>query len=309
MEKYYLILILILLCILFYIYQLFTKSIALVENFEDKYNPNEKYEDIYDKEFVDFYDIIYNEPSYHQEILNILNEQIPNKESNILIVGSNTGHLLKNIKKEYKNVQGLDKSELMLKKSHLNYPYIKTNKGDIQKGNLFNRNSFNLILFESKTLNQNNKKVINSILKHCHLYLKKNGLLMIPVYDNNKLNPRPKYYTTNYLDKKNNIHGFTYLNDFSHDAYYIKNLDENKDDVFNYDYFDKIVLKTNQHRIKKTPLFIPSKEEYYDKIVESGFEIKKIYELDNVNVSIEYEMAVFKKMNTEMDINELENKK
>lgn len=310
MEIYYIILYLILSCIILYLFYVFRSSIYLVENFEDKYNSNEKYKDIYDKEFVDFYDIIYNEPSNNNEILNIVKEQLTNKDSSILIVGSNTGHLLKVLKKEYKNIQGLDKSELMLKKSHINYPYIKTNKGDIQKKNLFKNNTFDLILFESKTLNQNNKDSILNILKECNNYLNKNGLLMIPVYDNNKLNPRPKYYTTNYLDNKNNIHGFTYLNDFSHDCYYIKKPEENnKDDLFNYDYFDKIVLKTNEHRIKKTPLFIPSKEDYYDKVVQAGFEINKIYELDNVKISIEFEMAVFKKINTKMDINEIEIKK
>ena len=48
--------------VLYYIYDLYVKAHATIENFEDKYDQNENYIDSFDKEFIDFYSIIYNEP-------------------------------------------------------------------------------------------------------------------------------------------------------------------------------------------------------------------------------------------------------
>ena len=150
----------------------------------------------------------------------------------------------------------------MLKKCHENYPYIKTIKANIEKSKLFENNTYDLIIFDENTLNYNNKKSINNILKNIKNYLKKDGILFIPVFEEKYLQPRPRYYTTNYIDDKKNIHGFTYINNFSHDCYLIK--DKNSKDGFNYSYYDKIVLKNNKSRIKKTRLFIPDKEDYYE---------------------------------------------
>jgi len=300
---------LIVILLLYYVYDLYCKSHATIENFEDKYEQTEKYEDIYDKEFVDFYNIIYNESKTHNEVTKIISNEISHKnDPQILVIGSNCGHLLKSLKTKYKHVTGLDKSEWMLKKCHSIHPYIKTIKADISKDNLFETSTYDVIIFESSTLNQNNEKNIKKILKNIHSYLKENGILICPIYEEKTLNPRPRYYTTNYIDTKKNIHGFTYLNDFNHDCYYIKRNEKDSNGHFNFDYFDKIVLKSKKHRIKKTPLYIPEKEDYYEIIISRGFDIKKIYDLDELSGLIVYELAFFKKKNVKININDLEKK-
>ena len=291
--------------VLYYIYDLYVKAHATIENFEDKYDQNENYIDSFDKEFIDFYSIIYNEPKKCEYIEQLINSQLKNKnEPKILVVGSNCGNLLKALKKNNKHVSGLDKSELMLKKCHSNHPFLKTIKGDISKENLFEPSSFDAIIFESTLLNENSEKNINKILKNAYNYLKGNGIMMCPIYEEKTLTPRPRYYTTNYVDNKKNIHGLTYLNDFNHDCYYIKR--QNPSDGFNYDYFDKIVLKSQKHRIKKTPMYIPEKEDFYQIIMTNGFELKKIYDLDDLDSIQDCEIAFFKKKNNKVDIKELE---
>lgn len=288
----YLILYLLIFLFIYYLYDLYDKAHFIVENFEDKFDQNEVYKDTYDKEFVDFYDIIYQDDDYEKEVVNYLKKELNNIENpKILLVGCGKGSLLNKIKKEYKNTHGLDKSEQMLKKCHENYPYIKTIKANIEKSKLFENNTYDLIIFDENTLNYNNKKSINNILKNIKNYLKEDGILFIPVFEEKYLQPRPRYYTTNYIDDKKNIHGFTYINNFSHDCYLIK--DKNSKDGFNYSYYDKIVLKNNKSRIKKTRLFIPDKEDYYELLLQNGYNVKKIYNFNEFS-ELFYEVAILK---------------
>lgn len=286
----YILFILLLILFIYYLYDLYDRSYFIIENFEDKFGQNEVYKDNYDKEITDFYDIIYKDDDYEKEILKYIEKELENNEDpDILVVGCGKGSLLNKIKNKYKNTHGLDKSEQMLKKCHENYPYIKTIKANIEREKLFENNSYDLIIFDDNALNHNNKKSMQNIAKNTKNYLKKNGILFVPVFEQNKLQPRPRYYTTNYYDDKKNIHGFTYINNFSHDCYYIP---EDKDG-FNLNYFDKIVLKNNHSRIKKTPLYIPEKQDLYEIFLRSGYKVKKIHHYNDFS-KIYYEVAILK---------------
>jgi len=304
-----LILIIILLFIIYYVYDVYHRASFIIESFEDKYSQNEEYKDAFDKEYVDFYDIIYKDNQHEGELLKYVDEQLKDyEEPSILVVGSGKGSFLNKVKKKYKQTHGFDRSENMLKKSQENYPYIKTIKGDITRKKLFDNNSYDLIIFDEDVINQNNKNKIEQIIKNVKPYLKKNGILLVPIYEENYLGPRARYYTTNYFDKEKNRHGFTYINNFSHNCYYVKNKEEKNG--FNYQYFDKIVLKDGNARIKKTPLYIPEKEDFYELFLKNGFIVKKIYQLNDFS-EIKYEVAIFKpginKINVEKSDDKLNN--
>ena len=293
LMEIYLVFYLLLILFIYYLYNLYDRTHFIIENFEDKYGQNEIYKDTYDKEIVNFYDIIYKDDDYEKEVLKFIDKELDgNNEANILLVGCGKGSLLNKIKNKYKNTHGLDKSENMLKKCHENYPYIKTIKANIEKEKLFDNNSYDLIIFDDNTLNYNNNKSIKNIAKNIKNYLKKNGILFIPIFEEKKLQPRPRYYTTNYFDDKKNIHGFTYINNFSHDCYYIKT-QENENNGYNFNYFDKIVLKNNNSRIKNTPLYIPEKQDFYEIFLKNGYNIKKIHHQDDFS-KIYYEVAILK---------------
>ena len=272
-----------------YYYNLYTTIV--VENFEDRYSQSEDYKDIFDKEFVDFYDIIYKDNQHEDEIMKYVDEQLKEyEEPKILVVGCGKGSMLNKIKKKYKNIFELKKLKNMLKKCKENYPYIKTIKGDISRKNLLDKNLYNLIVFDEDVLNQNNKKNMENVIKYVKPYLKKNGILLVPMYEENWLGPRARYYTTNYFDNERNRHGFTYINNFAHNCYYVK---KEEKDGFNYDYFDKIVLKNRNSRIKKVELYIPPKEDLYELILRHGYNVKKIYQLNDFT-EVKYEVAIFK---------------
>ena len=139
-----------------------------------------------------------------------------------MIAGCGVGKLCKKFKEKYSNIIGLDISELMLNKAQSLYPNIKFVRGNLVKNNIFNKNKFSHIYIDERTLYYNKTDKIESIIFNCMYWLKENGYFIVPIYDPNKLQLACRYYTSKYIDNKGNIHGFTYLNDFSHDCYYIK---------------------------------------------------------------------------------------
>ena len=295
--KILIIIILILLIILLFCY-----NKKFIENFEDKFQDHEQYTEIYDEEFVNLYEIIYRDFSDIDFDINIIYNKIIDSSNtldiNFLVCGSGVGKVCKKIKDKYKNVIGVDISEHMLKKSQELYPNIKFIRGNITKSYIFNKHLFSHIYIDERTLYYNKIDDIDKIVKNSFEWLKEGGFLIAHVYDPNKLQLASRYYSSKYIDNKGNIHGFTYLNDFSHDCYYIKDNDskdnDNKD-IFNY--FDKIIFDTGHIRIKKTTFYIPSKEIIYDIFLNNGFDI---FYIEKIRLQIVggYELAIFKKKKT-----------
>ena len=92
------------LLILIIIYYFYKKD--YIENFEDKFNDHEKYEEIYDDEFVNFYEIIYRDFTDIDNDLKIVYSKtlgtVKNPENvNFLVCGCGVGKLCKKIKEKF----------------------------------------------------------------------------------------------------------------------------------------------------------------------------------------------------------------
>lgn len=286
-------------------------KIRSIENFEDKFIDHEKYDEIYDDEFINLYEIIYRDFSdidYDTKIVySKVVDNIKNKDNiNFLVCGSGVGKLCKKIKEKY-NVVGVDISENMLKKAQILYPNIKFIRGNIIKNNIFNKNQFSHIYIDERTLYYNKSEDIDKIIKNTFDWLVEGGFLIVQIYDPLKLQVASRYYSSNYMDNKGNLHGFTYLNDFSHDCYYIKDENDNNNDKEIFYYFDKIVFETGHKRIKKTTFYIPSNEKIYDIIINNGFNVFYIEEIRTQIVG-GYELAIFRKKKQIVSVDELEKK-
>ena len=284
-------------------------SLKTIENFEDLIEQNESYQEIYDNEFVDFYEIIYRDYSDIDHDLKLVSSKIfnsnnnPNleiKDINILVAGSGVGKLCNKFKSLNMNVVGVDISESMLKKSQSLYPNIKFIRGNLANRKIFNDNRFSIIFIDERTLYYNNEIDIEKIIYNCYLWLKEEGYLIVPIYNPEKLQCASRYYSSKYIDDKGNIHGFTYLNDFSHDCYYIK--DEETSNTFYY--YDKIILDDGKKRVKKTKFFIPSKEKMFDIILKNGFEIIEIFPV-RIQIVGGYDLVIFKKKNKKINVKDL----
>jgi predicted TPR repeat methyltransferase len=282
------------------------------ENFEDTFLDNELYNDLYDEEFVNLYEIIYRDYSDIEYDLKVVYSKIMDNmngintnEKNIyfLVCGSGVGKLCYKIKENY-NVMGVDISTNMLKKSEELYPNIKFIRGNICKKNIFPKNKFSHIYFDERTLYYNEKENMKNIIENIFDWLIEDGYFIIQIYDPLKLQLAARYYSSKYIDNKGNIHGLTYLNDFSHDCFYI----QDKIDKEIYYYYDKIIFDSGHKRIKKTKFIIPNKEYIYDILLKSGFEI--IY-IEKIRLQIVggYDLCICKKKKKRMTVSDLEMKK
>jgi trans-aconitate methyltransferase len=280
-------------------------SIPVVEGFEDKFDNFENYEEIYDREFIDFYEIIYRNFLYIDHDFDIVYEKTvkDNYHTKFMVAGSGVGKLCKKIKDKDISVIGVDISESMLKKSQFMYPNIKFVRANLMKQSIFERNSFTHIFIDDKTLYYNEFQDMRKIIFNIYGWLIDDGYLIMQIYNPKKLRLVPRYYSSNYIDDKGNTHGFTYLNDFSHDCYVLP--DEKQKNVYNY--YDKIVFEDGKKRIKKTTYYIPPIEDMYDMIMSTQFELfyKDLERPKNVSG---YELAIFKKKSEKVTVDELENK-
>ena len=285
-----------------------TRNRQKIENFEDMLEADDTYEDdIYDKEFVDFYEIIYRDYSDIDHDLNIISpkiiDNIKNKDDiSILVAGCGVGKLCSKLKEKYKTVVGVDISENILKKSQQLYPNIKFIRGNLNNKKIFEKNNFSHIFIDERTLYYNEYKEMEKIIINSHYWIKDRGFLIIPIYDPKKLQLAARYYSSKYMDNKGNINGFTYLNNFSHDCYYIKNTENESDEFY---YYDKLILDDGKKRVKRTKFYIPSKEKIYDLVLNNGFEIIHIEPI-RVQIVGGYELALFRKKSTKMLVADIE---
>ena len=209
-----------------------------IESFID-YNQDD---DIFDREYVDMYDVAYNDfNDIKMDYKHMLDANIFNNNDKIAILGCGVGKWGSYINSNHKNLDDLiniDKSTNMCRKAQKNYPNLKYINGNV---------------------------------------------------------------VSNYIDDIGKLHGYTYLNGFTHDCWYEINQDSDKN---NLDYYEKIVIDNNEKnnkRVFKQPMYIMKDNTLYDIILKSGFTVHKIYDTEKRVVS-GYQLAIFKKGKTEITI-------
>lgn len=203
-------------------------------------------EDIYDTHFVNLYEIIYRDNSDIEYDFNIIDTHTlkplkQQKSVSILIVGSGVGKTCNFYKLKKYNVIGIDYSKNMVDKSRSLYPNIKFINENILN---FDENiRFTHIIIDERMLYYNKPQQYNLIFNKIYSLLYNGGFLIVPVYINNKLQVAARYYSSNYRDTNNNLHGITNLTDFEHDCWYMKHNNNdiiNNNDVNNNDNIDNI---------------------------------------------------------------------
>lgn len=303
------------------------------EHFQDKLDYSieyllneykEKDDDIFDKEFVDLYDIAYHDffdinrdnkvilkylPKYNK---NTTTSESSKELTSIVVGGCGVGKMCKSWKDlGYPNIKGIDFSKHMLKKGETLYPNIDFIRGNLVDPKILPKKSAHLFIIDERTLYMNHTKDIEKIIKNAYHWLYDDGILVVPIYDKNELQLASRYYSTTYIDNLGIVHGFTYLDHFSHDCWYVPDLDDNDLDKKDEKserllmYFDKFTFKDGKKRIKPTLYYFSPKTEIYNIILSSGFE--KIH-IEPVCTQIVggYELAIFKKKKNSINVSELQ---
>ena len=274
---------LILLLIIILIVVIFRKEIEYFEG-KDK-NGVPEFVFNMDKVYTKLYDITFNEKKvFNFDVKKIL--PTFDKSSKILDAGTGTGKYYEYFFKKY-NITGIDASNEMLKLAQTRVPLGTFIQGNLINDGLFKNKEFTHILCLLDTLYHNRYVEQALILKNFYYWLKDGGYLFIHVFNKKKLIPAPRNYSKLYVDKHKNLHSYTELDDFSHDAFYI----HKKDHVV---YKERYKMNKNGNiRFQLTKLYIPdNSNKTIAQILEVGFRLVNRYNNKNDE---DMELLVFKK--------------
>lgn len=142
--------------------------------------------DIYDDFYSRVYDkLVFSDVKNNFEIGKIINHTNLTKKSNILDIGSGTGHHVAELNRlGYHHALGIDSSPAMIKKSKENYPNANFIQGDVNKTMTFNNNEFSHILSLYFTIYYFKNK--RHFFDNCYRWLRPGGYLIIHLVDREK---------------------------------------------------------------------------------------------------------------------------
>jgi 2-polyprenyl-3-methyl-5-hydroxy-6-metoxy-1,4-benzoquinol methylase len=185
-TKVVLLLMVILFCIIV------TNNYTKVENIEG-FTQEKKYvlkdnNDLYDDFYGKIYDLlVFDEIKNNYEIDEIKRTTKLNKKSNVLDVGSGSGHHVGGLNKLGIQSEGVDKSESMIKMAKKNYPKSKYKLGSVENSITYNRGQFSHITALYFTIYYIQNKV--QFFENCFSWLKPGGYLILHLVNRDKFDP------------------------------------------------------------------------------------------------------------------------
>lgn len=144
--------------------------------------------DLYDDFYVNIYDeLFYRELSNQYEVGSIENITKPTSESNILVIGSGTGHIVNTFNEQKYKVMGLDESKSMVNYSKKHYPHLNFKVGSPVKAITFNQDEFTHIVCLNLTFYYYKNQT--QFLQNVYRWLKPGGYFVVQLVDKNKFDP------------------------------------------------------------------------------------------------------------------------
>jgi SAM-dependent methyltransferase len=144
--------------------------------------------DLYDDFYVNIYDeLFFKELTNQYEVGSIQNITQPTTESNILVIGSGTGHVANEFHKENIKVTGLDESKSMVAYAKEEYPHINFMVGSPLKTMTFQPTDFSHILCLNLTFYTYKDKT--TFLQNVYTWLRPGGYFVVQLVDKNKFDP------------------------------------------------------------------------------------------------------------------------
>lgn len=256
---------------------------------QESFTASTREDDLYAK----LYNTIFNDPAYIQfdckNILKTIKKNNVSKEKAILDAGTGVGFHYNELSKHY-SVVGVDNSEQFLKYARIRNQDGTFKLGDLESSDLFKPNTFTHILCSTDTLHHNDAEKIQSIIANFYMWVKSNGIVMIHIFNKDKLDPAPRDYSQYYHDDKGNRHSLTYYEEFTHDAFWEKTSSNSV-----YIYNEKIILPNEKVKRSKNVFYIPNKSKILATMKKQGFELIDIYDMKKVDVEC-FDLYVFRKV-------------
>jgi SAM-dependent methyltransferase len=144
--------------------------------------------DLYDDFYVNIYDqLFYRELANTYEVGSIENITKPTAESNILVIGSGTGHIVNTFNEQDYKVMGLEESKAMVNFSKNEYPDLNFKLGSPMESMIFNRDEFTHIVCLNLTFYYYKNKI--QFLQNVYNWLRPGGYFVVQLVDKNKFDP------------------------------------------------------------------------------------------------------------------------
>lgn len=259
---------------------------------EDFENPVKVKDGEIDKLYVKLFDKVFDEKMMYEGEVKLIDEFLKKeKHKKILEVGCGLGKHFELLSKKYQ-LEGLERSKAFLDIFKVRNPLGKVKKGDMIEENNYPAETFNVILCLKETLYHNDFKDWDDILSNLYYWLKPGGILVIHIFDKEKLDPAPRAHSMYKFDEKNRKHSITHFKNFTHDSWW-----ENKKKYVKF--HEIFAIRNDKNKVSKKRhyvhnLDIPKKEKIVEKIISNYFKLVKIIPLENLGVT-DHELYFFKK--------------
>jgi len=274
----YILLILVVIILIYICYVYFVNQTDVIA---EHFSP-EQVEEPFDNFFVNVYNTVFDYPylfTYDGKLI----KKYAKPEHKILDAGTGVGRHYKVLYDSgCKNIIGVDMSGKMINKAkaRCNGDF---QVGDLMSDDLFKSDAFDVITCLQETIYHNNNDKIDRILKNFHRWLKKDGVLIMHIFNTDQLDPAPKDYSQYYTDNHGIKHSLTYFDGFIHDAWW----DDGK-------YYQRVILEDGHNKVSTLNLNMIGKKELVEKIQKAGFKMKEVIDYRHLNIT-QYEMYVFSK--------------
>lgn len=277
---------------------------ALFQNYDNREGFEEKTKiikkqgnEIFDKFYCNIYDdlVLCKEKNVFE--INTLFEKLQcNNKSQILDIGSGTGHHVDLISKKCKNIIGVDKSVSMVKKAKINFNELNFQEGDILNTMIFNDNTFTHMTCLYFTIYYIKDK--SKFFQNCFYWLKPGGILLLHLVNVNKFDPiippsnpiigvSPQDYMDDRITKSEVIFDkLNYKSDFIIDKNVnINNQLREPNCIFKekIKFNDKKLVRINEHK-----LFMNSRKYIVNLAQNVGFSVLSIQHMENIQYNYNY---------------------
>ena len=252
--------------------------------------------DLYDDFYVSVYDqLFYRELANTYEVGSIENITKPTSESNILVIGSGTGHIVKSFADQKFKVTGLEESKAMYNYSKNEYPELNFINSSPEKAMTFGKNEFTHIVILNLSFYY--FKDQKTLLENIYYWLRPGGYFTIQMVDKNKFDPvvaaakpfvmvNPQSFSKNRITTSNVVfNNFNYKSDFQvfpNDVVHFR-------EIFKETTPGSKKVRENVHK-----MWIPTRQDLINTIKEVGF--ITYAQVDLLMAQLEYQyLYVFQK--------------
>lgn len=259
------------------------------KHFTNKYKTNNTTKDIYTEYYASIYDQLFlDKARFSMELDQAAYYSKMTKKSNVLDIGSGTGHHLRILHEVVGDCRGIESSKEMIKQTKRNYPYIQVDLGDAMDTMTYSAGTFTHITMFYFTIYYFKDKY--GILSNVYKWLRPGGYFIVHLVNRRMFDPvvglsnpltfaNPQKYAKKRITKSTiHFNDIEFTSDFK--------LDDKSDTAI---FEEKMKHKDTNHIIQNNhTLYMPSLKSIVEQAERLGMTVVKVIDLNKVQNEYNY---------------------